>query len=364
MEEEVEKQSLKEKLLFYITAFFVLLGIFSLFSFLFLVPFVIDPAFTTIFMEFDENPALCVVMDIDRRQGASNCSWTSCKEGCTKEIYQCTQIRVNYKRMAPGTLNLSRSYPAPEIVEMEERIEKAREDHEREEYKKRFHRALRDDYDYNSNQFDTNEDEDYISEQNPTGLMGNDSEWYYTGAKLFPNVKGCGYPPMLNCTIFFKRFAEVGRNFSCYYSRVDPGLVITHLDMWQVYLNLVYAVAIPIPSFILSIVYLTFAYFKIYNDDEEKAPLEKNAEAMDTEGDSVPEDSPVAVAPSGELTPASDAFREDLASFGHHFKVAMADDMSRESFADGIPNSCSIQGNLEVTMTTSISMTGGPIADI
>ena len=29
--------------------------------------------------------------------GASNCSWTSCREGCTKEIYDCTQIRVNYK---------------------------------------------------------------------------------------------------------------------------------------------------------------------------------------------------------------------------------------------------------------------------
>lgn len=29
--------------------------------------------------------------------GASNCSWTSCREGCTKELYDCTQIRVNYK---------------------------------------------------------------------------------------------------------------------------------------------------------------------------------------------------------------------------------------------------------------------------
>lgn len=29
--------------------------------------------------------------------GTSNCSWTSCREGCTKELYDCTQIRVNYK---------------------------------------------------------------------------------------------------------------------------------------------------------------------------------------------------------------------------------------------------------------------------
>jgi hypothetical protein len=41
----------KDKFFFYTTAFFVLLGTFSLFAFLFLVPFVIDPAFTTIFMQ-------------------------------------------------------------------------------------------------------------------------------------------------------------------------------------------------------------------------------------------------------------------------------------------------------------------------
>ena len=46
---------------------------------------------------------------------------------------------------------------------------------------------------------------------------------------------------------------------------------------------------------------------------------------------------------SGALTPGSEAFREDLASFGHQFKVAMADEISRESL-DGIPHSYSIQG--------------------
>lgn len=69
--------------------------------------------------------------------------------------------------------------------------------------------------------------------------MGNDSEWYFTGAKLFPNVKGCGYPPMLNCSIFYRQYADIGRNFSCYYSKIDPGVVISDLDMWQVsFLNI------------------------------------------------------------------------------------------------------------------------------
>lgn len=268
-----QEQTIKQKLLFYITAFFVLLGTFSLFSFLFLVPFVIDPAFTTIFMEFDEEAAMCVTNETIVRQGASNCSWTSCREGCTREIYNCTQIRVNYKR---------------------------------------------------------------------SRVVGNESEWFIERAKLYPNVKGCGYPPMLNCSKFFSMYREVGTNFSCYYSKVDPGLVISNLDMWQVYMNLVYAMAIPIPSFILSVIYLTFAYFIIYNDDEEKAPLKNNAEGMDVEVESVPDDGLPAQPTSGGITPASEAFREDLASFGQHFKVAMADEMSRESLSEGIPNSVSV----------------------
>ena len=317
-EQTPKPQTWKQKILFYITAFFVLLGTFSLFSFLFLVPFVIDPAFTTIFMEFDETPAFCVTSYVEKRQGASNCTWTSCREGCTKEIYECTQIRVNYKR---ATLFENSTNLNDLIITREER-------------------ALREDYDY-SQIFEHNDD--YISNVEPTGLMTKESDWYYVGAKLYPNVKGCGYPPMLNCSIFLKTYIDIGTNFTCYYSKIDPGLVISHLDMRQVYMNLVYAMAIPIPSFILSVIYLTFAYFLIYNDDEEKVPLNKNAEVMDgVEGECASGN--VLQPISGGLTPASEVFREDLTGFGHHFKVAMADEMSRDSFIEGVVNSISIQG--------------------
>ncbi|KAG5891701.1 hypothetical protein JTB14_016084 [Gonioctena quinquepunctata] len=326
--EKEEKQTWKQKLLFYTTAFFVLLGIFSLFSFLFLVPFVIEPAFTTIFMEFDEEPALCVTLRTDRRLGASNCSWTSCREGCTKDIYDCTQIFVNYK-IASNRSNIS---VLPTVMNALQREK----------------RALLDDY-------------DYLDEG--TGLSTDDLEWSFQEAKLLPNVKGCGYPPMLNCSIFLKTYKEIGTNFSCYYSRKDPSMVISHLSMWQVYMNLVYAMAIPIPSFFLSVVYLAIAYFKIYNEDEEEALLEKNAEEIDVAGDSGPGETPLPPA-SGGLTPASEAFREDLASFGHHFKVAMVDDISRDSLVDGVITSVSVGGNIGKTMTTSISTTGGPVADI
>ncbi|XP_030762311.1 protein tipE [Sitophilus oryzae] len=331
-DENVITETWQQKLLFYITAFFVLLGIFSLFSFLFLVPFVIDPAFTTIFMEFNEEPAYCVTVKTQRLLGASNCSWTSCREGCTKDIYDCTQIFVTYKIL------LNNTYWNSTIPTTMKNTESP--------FKK--DKALLDDYDYD----DTS-----------TGLQGNNSEWYYREARLMPNVKGCGYPPMLNCSIWLKAYINIGTNFSCFYSKVDPGLVISDLDMWQVYMNLVYAMCIPIPSFIISVIYLAIAYFKIYTDDEEAAPLEKNAEDIDVEGESCANQTPPPLA-SGGITPASEAFREDLASFGHHFKVAMVDDISRDSLVDGVITSVSIGGSIGKTMTTSISTTGGPVADI
>lgn len=98
-------RTIKEKLLFYTTAFFILLGTFSLFAFLFLVPFVIDPAFTTIYMHFDTRPALCITVDTVANRGVSNCSWSSCREGCTKELFECIQIQVNYRAQPNETEN-------------------------------------------------------------------------------------------------------------------------------------------------------------------------------------------------------------------------------------------------------------------
>lgn len=341
-DEPEDLRTLKEKALFYTTAFFVLLGTFSLFAFLFLVPFVIDPAFTTIFMQFDTNAAFCVTVETEHFKGASNCSWTSCREGCTKEVYECTQIRVNYKVFKPS--NSSNETVDSNIVDGISVLPP--------KDKTRVARGIIPDYEYSDTLVPEKDSEKSIegvkfmdySEDSDLALTGNDS-WFFTGARLFPNVKGCGYPPMLNCSIWAKKYKEIGSNFSCYYSKVDPGLVISDLDMWQNSLNLVLAMAIPIPSFIISIIYLTFAYFKIYNEDEESAPLDKNAE--DIAGGENPENENGAVispngplSTSGPLTPNS-----DLASFGHQLKVKMADEMSRESLDGGLlSNSVSLQG--------------------
>ncbi|XP_017484411.1 PREDICTED: protein tipE [Rhagoletis zephyria] len=502
MGDELEERTFKEKMLFYTTAFFILLGTFSMFAFLFLVPFVIEPAFTTIFMQFEEVPALCETYDVETYFGAKNCSWASCREGCTKDIYTCTQIRVNYR------LNLYNYTDEFNFTEYHINLAWAERELPPVKRTDRYERAIRD-YDYdaatsdaakanqlegamgapigavgsasasasaaaaataatasssaaaaaassNNLQLETisfdggldggggaigdgtsgylvdeeamdddlglggiggvliNEERqpfDEISELNE-GLMGNNSMYFYVGARLFPNVKGCGYPPMLNCTIWLKRYTKIGIKFPCYYSKVDPSLVISDLDYWQNTLNLIYSMAIPIPSFIISVIYLTYAYFKIYNEDEETAPLDKNAEDMDIDEGEVDESDGAALAnnvagsqiinmdsttgescvdvvlPNGgpgmttsisqggsvttpgqylaqspvgsQMTPNS-----DMNSFGHQLKVQMADEMSRDSLENGVlSTSNSVQGNLSKTMTTSISTPPGPTAAV
>lgn len=251
MTEQVDEQTWQQKLLFYTTAFFILLATFSLFAFLFLVPFVIDPAFTTIFMEFDETPALCRIAEWVDLKGASNCTWSSCREGCTKEVYGCTQILVDYWRQGGPDTTETWEFLTEEPPLNDQPLVAAL----------RSSRGIRDyddDYDaesdaYNPAKLDDDMPDSFMpngfaeAEANDettspvTGSPGNDSYVYYR-ARLLPNVKGCGYPPTLNCTVFKKLYTVIGKNFSCYYSKVDPGIVITELDMWQVleYLHLYY----------------------------------------------------------------------------------------------------------------------------
>ncbi|TMW41684.1 hypothetical protein DOY81_013235, partial [Sarcophaga bullata] len=107
-----------------------------------------------------------------------------------------------------------------------------------------------------------------ISELN-RGLINNSGMYFFVGAHLYPNVKGC-----------------------------------------------VYSMAIPIPSFIISVIYLTYAYFKIYNEDEETAPLDKNAEDMDIDDEGVDD--------------------SDGAASLITLQVQMADELSRDSLDNGV----------------------------
>lgn len=71
----------------------------SVFAFLFLIPFVVDPAINSILSDYEPEPVTCVATEHVYTEGMKNCSWSSCREGCTKEATRCHQILVNYSRL-------------------------------------------------------------------------------------------------------------------------------------------------------------------------------------------------------------------------------------------------------------------------
>ena len=60
---------LLDLLIFYTTAFFVLLSIISVAAMIFLVPFFIDPAWSTIRANFKENGSLCQTIKAHKMEG-------------------------------------------------------------------------------------------------------------------------------------------------------------------------------------------------------------------------------------------------------------------------------------------------------
>jgi hypothetical protein len=65
----------------------------SIIVFVFAAIWYIDPALLTLVLQFRQ--AECTTVDAAFLVGISNCSWTSCRLGCTREVYQCWQIQVS-----------------------------------------------------------------------------------------------------------------------------------------------------------------------------------------------------------------------------------------------------------------------------
>jgi len=200
------------------------LCIVCVFAFLFLVPFVLDPAISTLMHQFVEKPVHCRLESYELRYGKSNCSWASCREGCTAEIFKCHQLRVTYT-------------PKIEFLESEEivnidtkswahltRTEKQRDP-------------------------DTGE---------PTGV-----EYTVKDTPLLINIKGCGYPPEVNCDIYAERYSNFsldGKTFPCHYSIMNPWIVISEYDRTETLTSIAYAILVPNIMFVLSLIVLVYWY--------------------------------------------------------------------------------------------------------
>lgn len=77
----VEVASLVEKAKFYTSLCLGSTAILAVFAFLFLIPFVVEPAISTILADFSPHAVACVVTNHVYAEGLKNCSWASCREG-------------------------------------------------------------------------------------------------------------------------------------------------------------------------------------------------------------------------------------------------------------------------------------------
>lgn len=174
-------------------------AILSIFAFLFLIPFVIDPAITTIMSDYEQRPVTCMAVHHVIAEGLRNCSWSSCREGCTREASRCHQILVNYSKLP----------------------------------------------------FDE------FSEHNLT-LM----QWDVGETHFFINTEGCGYPPRVNCSEFAKKFGYLNlyKPFPCYYSRTYPEIVVARYNWDDNLKHLIISLVMPNVVFAVSVAVLCYWY--------------------------------------------------------------------------------------------------------
>ncbi|XP_066957758.1 protein tipE-like [Macrobrachium rosenbergii] len=184
MEEPEEKESLLTRLKYYTTLTLGTTACLSSFIFMFLIPWILDPSISTLMANFDPEPVVCMTVQSDQRRGMKNCSWSSCKHGCTTEQFECDQIYVNYMH-----------FPWAK---------------------------------YDASNFDN-----------------EDNLWVGVGVPIFVNIKACGYPPKINCSVFGDRHGRENDVFPCYYSRVDPNMVITSYDWNNEVTSIVLALLVP-----------------------------------------------------------------------------------------------------------------------
>lgn len=199
------KVSWRERLGFYATSTLAFFSVTAGASLLFLVPLYVDPAIATLTWDFIEAPTWCRTIRRDDVVGLMNCSWSSCREGCTSDLYRCTHIYVSFIEATNETLYGNLSNAITNAIDND--IDAARS---------LMVKAAR-------------------TIENRTENIEHSEE-----AILLVNIKGCGYPPKVVCENFSSLYGEEGAVFPCYYSRTNRTLVMTSYnrsDQWSMILN-------------------------------------------------------------------------------------------------------------------------------
>jgi hypothetical protein len=91
-----KKRTCKDRIKFYTTSILAMAVSGGSAALLFLVPLYVDPAVSTLMSDFDPEPVTCETSQVEWFVGFANCTWSSCREGCTSDLYKCTHIQVLY----------------------------------------------------------------------------------------------------------------------------------------------------------------------------------------------------------------------------------------------------------------------------
>lgn len=73
-------------------------------------------------------------------------------------------------------------------------------------------------------------------------------------ARLYPNVRGCGYPPELNCEEFYEVYKRNDTDYPCWVSTMDSSVAITGLDLERAKSEVLFSL-IPLLIFIVFVLY-------------------------------------------------------------------------------------------------------------
>lgn len=168
-----EQKSRRQQIWFYATLFCAMTTVTAGTSLLFLVPLYVDPAISTLIADFVQQPVTCVTTRRHDFSGLFNCTWSSCREGCTSDFYRCTHIYVEYAESDADQLQ-----PQAQSQSQDEQ---------------------------------------------PTTAASHE-------AVLLVNIKGCGYPPSVRCSNFTAKYGVLGAAFPCYYSRQNKTVALNRYD--------------------------------------------------------------------------------------------------------------------------------------
>lgn len=192
--EKPRKRTCRERASFYTTSTLAFFSVTAGASLLFLVPLYVDPAISTLVSDFIDAPTWCTTTRREDVVGIMNCSWSSCREGCTSDLYRCTHIYVTFIEATNFTImpNLSSAIEA----------------------------SLPHDNSATQNLM-----------MAAAAVVSNLTDVEHSEeAILLVNIKGCGYPPTVTCRNFSDLYGWDGAVFPCYYSRLNRTVVLTTYD--------------------------------------------------------------------------------------------------------------------------------------